>query len=186
MRRIIPILLSCFLLFGCRNTEDLMDRVLAFRSSLVNGTGCEFEAEITADYQAEQCTFKMNCKTDLDGNITFCVISPDSISGITGILSADSGRLTFDEHALLFSMLADGRISPVSGPWILMSALKSGYINSCGQAEGGYVLHIDDTFMKEAIEVQIHTNGEFIPKSADVCYKGNRILLINVKNFVIL
>lgn len=186
MKRIIPILLSCFLLFGCGNAEELMDHLLAFRSVLMNSAGCEFEAEITADYQSEQCTFKMYCISDIDGNITFRVISPDSISGITGILSADSGRLTFDEQALLFSMLADGRISPVSGPWILMNALKSGYINSCGQAEGGYVLHIDDIFMKEAIEVQIHTNEEFIPKSADVCYKGNRILLINVKNFVIM
>jgi len=36
-----------------------------------------------------------------------------TISGITGSLSQNGGKLTFDDKALAFDVMADGLVSPV-------------------------------------------------------------------------
>ena len=72
----------------------------------------------------------MDCKADSSGNLTFTVVKPETISGITGTLSGDGGNLTFDDTALHFELMAENQLSPVSAPWILIKTLRNGYITS--------------------------------------------------------
>ena len=128
-------------------------------------------------------TFVMDCVADQQGSVTFTVTAPETISGITGNLTAQSGFLTFDEEVLAISMLADGQLSPVSAPWILVNTLRGGYLRYVSETAEGYRLTVDDTYEDRAMQVEIWVNEENVPVGAEVIWQGRRILTMKVENF---
>ncbi len=115
--------------------------------------------------------------------MTFCVQQPESIQGISGTVEADGGKLTFDGQALAFSLLADGYISPVSAPWVFMKALRSGYIHSCSRNDGGFRISIDDSYGENPLQLEVWTDGNFIPTAAEFLWKGIKVLSLTVSNY---
>ena len=172
------------LLCGCTD-DDAMEQALELRSKLLS-SGCSFRAAVSADYGDYIQCFVMDCDADESGNVTFAVVDPDTISGITGKLSGEKGFLTFEDELLAFSMLTEDQISPVSAPWILVNSLRSGYLRSCGKLDSGYRLTIDDSYADRAMQVDIWLNDDGKPQGAEILWQGRRILTINIENFVFL
>lgn len=146
-------------------------------------SGCSFRATVSADYGDMIHTFVLDCAADENGKVSFTVAAPDTISGITGTLTGDTGYLTFDSEVLAFSMLADGQLSPVSAPWLLVNTLRSGFLRSCAQTQSGWHLTIDDSYAEDAMQVDIWLNEENRPTAAEVLWQGRRILTVKVENF---
>ena len=158
---------------------------MAFRQRLLKASGCSFDVELTADYGDKLYTFALSCEADADGTVSFTVTAPQAIAGITGQISAAGGKLTFDGQALAFELLAQGQLSPVSAPWILLKTLRSGYLTSCGQ-DGEYLrLTIDDSYAEDALHLDIWLGAGDIPVRGEVLWQGRRILSMDVKNFQI-
>lgn len=173
------------LLAGCSGQNDGLDRAMSLRSRLLAGS-INFDAVITADYGDELYTFSMNCQSDTQGNVSFTVTQPESISGITGTMDASGGKLRFDDKVLSFPLMADNQLSPVSAPWILMRTLRSGYLTSAG-ADGEYLrLAIDDSYDDDALHLDIWLDTSDHPVRAEVVWQGRRLLSIEVKNFAFL
>ena len=77
-------------------------------------------------------------------------------------------------------------LSPVSGPWILMKTLRSGYLTS-GSTENGCVrLSVDDSYEKDPLRLDILLDENRLPKQADILYQGRRILSVALTNLRIL
>ena len=148
-------------------------------------SGCSFDADITADYGDEVYNFSVTCEGDSDGNLGFTVTAPESIGGITGIIDQTCGKLTFDDTAVTFPLLADGQLSPVSAPWILLKTLRSGYLTAAGMEGEDLRLTIDDSYEEDALGLDVWLNGENQPIRADILYDGCRILAMKVSNFQI-
>jgi hypothetical protein len=182
MKRIAVLLCVLLLLTGCSGKNQEMDRAMNLRSKLLSKS-VSFDAQVTADYADKTYTFTMNCKADTQGNLTFTVIEPALISGITGTVSAGGGKLKFDDVALAFDLMADGQFSPVSGPWILMKTLRSGYLTSCNREGDAFRISIDDSYRDDALHLDIWLNGEDVPIRGEIMWKGRRLLTIDVKNF---
>lgn len=172
-----------FLLSGCANARQDIDRAMELRSGLLAGAGCDFRASITADYGDTIQSFTMDCRADELGNLSFTVTEPDSIAGITGKLSKDGGALTFDGTALSVPMLADGQLAPVSAPWVFLNTLRSGYLTSAGREEDLLRVSIDDSYEENALQLDIWLNGENLPVRGEILYDGRRILSLVVENF---
>lgn len=185
MKRIIPILLILVLLAGCAGARDTMDRAMALRSALL-AKGAEFDAAVTADYGDKTYSFGMHCRMEAQGKVTFSVTAPETIAGITGTVSASGGKLTFDGNALAFTLLADGQVSPVSGPWLLMKTLRSGYLTSCGMEDGCLRIAIDDSYEDDALHLDVWLDESDCPKRGEILWKGRRILTVEIENFVFL
>ena len=183
LRRFLVIML-CFIFFvGCDAGEDAMDDALQLRQNLFGCSHCSFDCTITADYSDRIYSFSLQCSFDGQGNMEFSVIEPNSISGITGKMDAKGGKLTFDDQVLMFPMLADGYISPVSAPWLLMQTLRGGYIHSAVQTENGGYFVYHDTFCEESLQVDVWTDDSGNPNAAEILWKGRRILTVTVTNF---
>lgn len=185
MKRLLSLAVLVLFLIGCRSEQEL-SRGLELRQNLLNGGGCSFQAIVTADYGDKVYTFIMQCLSNENGTVSFEVLEPESISGITGNLSTQGGELTFDEEVLAFEMLADGQLSPVSAPWVLVHGLRSGYINACGTDGDEYYIQIDDSYNGNPLQLDVWITPENIPVSADILYDGKRILSLTVKNFTLL
>lgn len=170
------------LLVGCSGKNTDMDRALALRSKLFS-QAVSFDAEITADYGSSAVSFVLGCSLDSSGTLVFSVKEPKTLSGIAGNISAKGGKLTFDDKAVAFELLADGEVSPISGPWILMQTLRSGYLTSCAK-EGQYLrLSIDDSYEDDALHLDIWLNDADAPVRAEIIWQGRRILSMSVSNF---
>ena len=113
----------------------------------------------------------------------FTVLQPESIAGITGNISSGEGKLTFDDVALQFPLLADGQITPISGPWILMKTLLGGYLTAVSEEEDLLHLTINDSYEEDALQMEIWLNEENAPVCAEILYDGRRIVTMNVENF---
>ena len=182
MKRIIAMFCLLVLLAGCAGTGDELDRAMALRAKML-AQGFTFDAEITADYGDKTYQFVMDCEAGSQGELTFTIKEPQSISGITGKLAASGGKLTFDDKALAFSLLADDQITPVSAPWILTHTLRSGYLTSCGLDGGVVRVAIDDSYEEDALHLDIWLDENDLPQRCEILWKGRRILTVNVKNF---
>lgn len=186
MKRIVTAVCLALFLAGCAGADDTMDRAMAVRAKLLAAQCVQFDAEITADYGDSTYTFSMNCSSDNQGNLSFTVVQPESISGIAGTIGAEGGKLTFDDKALSFGLMADGQISPISAPWLLVKTLRSGYLTSCCR-EGEYLrLAIDDSYAQDALHLDIWLGESDLPVRADILWQGRRLLSVSVKNFTFL
>ena len=182
MKRIIAVGLFLLFLCGCSVQQSELDPALKLRSKLQTA-GCRFDAEITADYGDKTYQFSLSCEADSAGNVRFAVLSPESISGITGKIQQGSGSLTFDDTALAFSLLADGLVSPVSGPWVMLKALRGGYIRSCCTEDGLLRLTVNDSYDENAHTLDIWLDENSQPIRADIFAENRRILTVTVKSF---
>lgn len=186
MKRIIAVICLLVILAGCAGSGGEMDRAMALRAKLLAGQGVSFDATITADYGDKFYTFSMNCETDTQGNLKFTVLEPSSIAGITGTVAQGSGKLTFADQALAFDIMADGQVSPVSGPWVLMKTLRSGYLTSCAVEGDMLRLAVDDSYANDALHLDIWLDPQDAPVRGEIYWQGRRILSLEVKNFKIL
>ena len=171
-----------FMLCGCGRKDDALDKALVMRQRL-QGASCSFDCTVTADYGEKIHVFSMRCAADSSGDLTFEVLSPDTISGITGIISRNKGKLTFDDKALAFELMADGQFSPVSAPWILIHTLQGGYLTSCTETDYGMLLCIDDSYESDPLRLDVRMDKDGNPMSAEILWQGRRILSMEIENF---
>lgn len=184
MRKIGSLLLLGALLCGC-SADKAMDEALEVRGRMVS-SGCSFRCEITADYIEYTEQFTLECTVGIDGTVEFTVLEPEEISGIQGSLDGAEGTLNFDELILGFPLLADERLSPVAGPWILINTLRSGYITACVREEDGLHLTIDDSYADDALTLEIYLDEAGMVEGCEIGWRGRRQLSMEVEDFAYL
>ncbi len=182
MKRILSICLLLVILTGCGNASQL-DRGLALRQKLLASDGCQFDCEILSDHIDKLYQFSLQCTGDKEGTLSFTVLAPESISGITGTVAQEKGALTFDEEVLVFPLLAEGEITPVSAPWLMLRALRSGYLAASGTDGELLLLNIDDSYGERPMEINVWVNDQDQPEKCEILWKGRRVVSLRVSNF---
>lgn len=180
--RLAAIVCVLFLLSGCKGSGDALDRAVALRNRVLDSSGCSFCVAVTADYGEQIYVFKMDCKVDREGNMTFTVTEPATIAGITGKITGTGGAITFDDKVLAFQTIADGLVTPVTAPWLLMKTLRSGYLKDAVATDTGFEISIDDSYAEESLQLRIRTAGD-LPSAAEIFWQGRRILTLTVEDF---
>ena len=183
--RLAVIVCVVFLLFGCGKENGSLDKAMLLRNQMLSGDGCSFRTTVTADYGEKIYVFTMDCQTDRNGDLTFRVVEPATIAGITGKVTGTGGSITFDDKVLAFQTIAAERITPVSAPWLLIKTLRSGYLKDTATTEAGVQITIDDSYLEDALQLRIQTTGE-TPASGEIFWQGRRVLTLTVENFVFL
>lgn len=186
MKRFLSCIMCIFLFSGCGVSSGELDIAVSLRQRLNQSKGFSFECQITADYADALYEFTLSCSCDPLGEMRFQVISPETICGISGQVDQRGGELTFDDQLLAFPLLADGYLSPVSAPWLMLKALRGGYIASAGTDSSGYFVTINDTYAEETMQVDIWLDKEQNPYYCQILWQGRRLLSIAVSNFIYL
>ncbi len=140
------------------------------------------EVELVADYITTLEEFELQCTVDLEGTMAFTVREPEDIAGISGTVTGTEGTIEFDDTILAFPLMADGRLSPVSAPWVLMKALRSGYILAVNQEEDLLHITVDDSYADDALTVDIWAEeGRVV--AAEIAWEGRRQIAMTVDSF---
>ena len=185
MKRWVVLILVVLFLCGCSAGDEQMERALDLRTKLQRQS-VSFDVEIIADYGDKTYTFGMECRSDALGDLNFTVTKPQTIAGISGTVAKGTGKLTFDDKMLAFDILADGLISPVSGPWVMMESLRSGYLTSCGRDAEGLRVTVDDSYAEKALHLDVWLDENDLPKYCEVLWNGRRLLSMKVSSFTFL
>lgn len=183
IKRIVSLLFLLLFLSGCAGAEKDMDSAISLRQRLLKSKGCQFTCEVTADYTDVLYTFSLECICDEDGNLTFAVLQPQSISGITGRIDGNGGKLTFDDKAIGFPILSEGQLTPLSAPWLFIRTLRCGYMQSCESSNDGLTISLTDTYEQDALGVDVCTDKEHKPVYCEFFWRGRRILSISIQSF---
>ena len=182
--KILAVILSLFLLTGCTGKDEELERAMSLRTRLLSSC-CSFDAEITADYGNSIQTFRVYCEGNAQGDLGFSVTAPESISGITGRIEKGEGKLSFQDTALAFPLLAEEQLSPVSSPWIFWNTLRGGYLTAAGMEDDLLRLTIDESYEEDTMTVDIWLDENDSPIRAEIFYDGRRILTLTIENFQI-
>ena len=185
MKKCVLWILSLLLLTGCHRASKELEMSMQLRSRILQSSHCGYTTDITADYGDQICHFTVDCTADGSGNVSFIVTEPTSISGISGRLTGEGGQLIFDDLALHFPLMADGLLSPISAPWILNRALRSGFLKSACAEDGGTHLSIEDQYENDSLFLDVWLDPEGKPSHADILHEGRRILTMTVRKFEI-
>lgn len=185
MKKLLAVITLVLFLSGCGDEEALVSDVMNLRSKVEKASSCSFHASVAADYGEEIYAFEMDCVTDAQKNMRITITEPETISGITAEISGSTGKLVFDDKALLFEMVADGQLAPVCTPWLVIDALRSAYISLCSKTEQGIVAYLEDSFHEADYKVELYLGSDNLPYAAEVLWQGRRILSMEVKDFVI-
>ena len=183
--KLISLICVVVLFSGCKSSNSLMTNAVTLRENITKSDGCSFSATVTADYGEKLYVFTMDCQTDKDGNMNFSVIKPATLAGITGKIDSSGGAITFDDKVLAFQTIADGQVTPVTAPWLLVKTLRSGYLRDCTDTENGYKISIDDSYAEDALRLNIYVE-ENLPVSGEIFWNGRRVLTLTVDNFTYL
>ena len=159
---------------------------MVLRSKILKAEEVEFETDITADYGDILQRFSLTCCGNADGTIAFTVTEPESIAGITGKISGDSGLLTFDDVVLSLDLLTDDQLSPIGAPWIFLKTLRSGYLRGAGIEEDLLRLTVQDSYEEDSLQLDIWLGEDDAPVRTEILCDGKRILSMNIRSFQIL
>ena len=180
MKRILPLFLV--FLLGCSGPDPAMETALDLRSRCLASPTVRFRAEIRADYITGFDEFTLDCETSPDGAVAFRVASPEEIADICGTVRRDEGTVEFDGAVLAYPLMAQERLSPLSGPWVVMKAIRSGCIIAAGQEGELTRVTIDDSYAENALTVDVWLEeGQVI--QAEVAWEGLRCLVMTFDDF---
>ena len=180
MKRLFPLLLVFFV--GCAGPDPAMEAALELRSRCLAAQTISFTASIQADYITQIEEFTLECTAGQDGTVSFRVMAPEDIMDIRGTVSGTEGTVEFDDTVLAFPLMAQGRLSPLSGPWVVMKAIRSGNILAAGRE--GELLHltIDDSYAENALTVDLWLRDGKV-EQAEVAWEGRRCLTMSFDGF---
>ena len=182
MKRLSILLALMVFLSGCAGENGEMGDALSLRSKLLS-TGCSFRCRITADYIDTVEIFTLECEQSGTEPMHFRVAEPESIRDITGQVENGEAALTFDDTILAFPLMADDRLSPVSAPYLLIKALRDGYITACTREGDGLHLSINDTYADNALTLEVWTDAEGNVLAGEIGWQGRRIVSMEVEGF---
>ena len=182
-RKLAVLLIMCFLLTGCGNTDRALSSAMDFRADLVQAGGCSFTARVTADFGESIQNFTMECRSDPKGDITFLLKEPETLEGITGTVTSEGGKITYDGLALDFGLLADGKVIPAAAPAILTSCWAGEYISAAGTEEDLTRVTYEKGFENKLVADTWFQNH--VPICGEVCYNGTEILRIEITDFLL-
>ena len=179
MKGFLPLILV--FLVGCSGPDPAMEAAMDLRTRCLSGP-VSFETAVRADYITNIECFQLDCAFDGAGEMAFIVTEPEEISGIRGTVRGTEGTLQFDETVLAFPLLAEGRLSPLSAPWVLMKAIRSGCIIAAGTEGEKVHVTIDDSYADNALTVDLWLEEGKVAE-AEIAWEGRRCVTMTVGDF---
>jgi len=180
MKRLLPLLLVFFV--GCTGPDPAMEAALELRSRMLAARTLSFRAQVRADYITETEEFSLECTAGADGQMAFRVLEPEEIADIRGTVRGAEGTVEFDDTVLAFPLMASGRLSPLSGPWVVLKAIREGNILAAGREGETLHLTIDDSYEENALTVDIWLEDGQVTQ-AEVAFEGRRVLAMSFDGF---
>lgn len=180
-KKLFALLCCAVLLTGCSAKRDPTQKALDFRTSLMAAKGCSFTAEVTANYEDRVYQFTLGCEYEA-GETKLEVLAPEIIAGIKAHVQNGETKLEFEDVLLEFGKLANGYVSPVAVPWLLVQCWIGEYIAYAGPDGDQYRVTYLRGYNEEELAVDTWLR-DGIPTYAEVAYDNVKCLSVIISDF---
>ena len=181
-KSLVVLLLLPLLLCGCEKRRGVTQEALTFRTQLMQAGKCSFTADMKVDYGSRIYEFSVITSYTPD-ETKLTIQSPEEISGICATVTKNGTKLQFQETELEFGKLANGNISPVSAPWLLVQCWIGEYIASSGaDADMERVTYLRG-YAENEVTVDTWFSEKSVPVYAEFIYDGFRCLCVDIRDF---
>lgn len=182
MRRWMATLLLLLPLWGCAGQESSLDEALRFRASLTQAGGCSFVGRITADFGDSVEVFTVSCRASAEGTTELTLLEPETLEGVTAVVSQDGGTVTYDGLMVEFGLLAQGNLIPAAAPAVVAGCWSSAYISCAASDADSYRVTYERDYEEKRLTVDtFFKNG--LPYYAEVCYNQTCVLQMEISDY---
>lgn len=119
----VPMMALC-LLSGCGDRAEEANLQTAYQ----NMSGCTMRAELSCAQEGLLWQGELECDYVPAGESRVRVLSPETIAGVTAVLSGEERKLEYEDLCLDIGDLSAEEISPVEALPQLMDALREGWL----------------------------------------------------------
>ncbi len=182
-KKLLICVMMVLVLSGCQGQAAPTQKAIDFRTALLGTGGCSFTAVIDADFGDRVYSFSVACVFKTDGTAELEVLQPEEIAGIRAQVTGQSAALEFQDIALDFGVMADGRVSPMEACHLLGQCWTAAYI-SCAGSDGELerVTYLDG-YEDEEVTVDTWLSEAGLPVYAEISYQGTRCLTLQISDF---
>ena len=184
MRRfIVPVLMISLLLTGCGNV-GVQQRLKEQREKIAATEQISFVADVTANPGREvfQCTLACTANRE---EVTVEILAPESVAGIRAKIANGQTTLEYENISLGVGMAGLEGITPVSAVPLLISALRSGFLQRCWteQTEDGELV-AEEIYITDEAELTVwYRGGELTPVRCEFLQQDKVILHCDIREF---
>ncbi len=136
MRRFFALVLAMALALACSacGGGDDRARTEVFFTQAQEAASISLEAELTALSGEKILEYTLSCGyTDHEAQV--CVLSPESLAGITAAVSGQELELSYQDAALETQLLTEDGIAPVSVLPLMLLAMETGHLDRLGKGD---------------------------------------------------
>ena len=186
MRRfLIPALVISLLLTGCgERGAAVQRRVEEQREKTANAEEIKFTADITANFGNEVFNCTLDCCAGTD-TVTAEVTAPESVAGIRVRITDGKTALEYGEISLGVGAAGTTGISPVSAVPLLISALRSGFLQRCWtEREEDRELVVAELYVTDEAALTVWYEEETMtPVHCEFSQDGSTVLRCEIRDF---
>lgn len=183
-KKVVCCVIMLLTLTGCggKNREPAQ-KALDLRTALLDAGGCEFTADVEADFGDRVYSFSVFCNYTAGEKAVISVTKPEEIAGITATVSDSGAKVDFDGIALDFGTLAGGRTSAMEAPWLLGKCWSGAYISSAGaDGELQRITYLEG-YGEGELTVDTWLDSAGSPVRGEIAYDGVRCLTLDISQF---
>lgn len=186
MRRfIVPALMISLLLSAC-GSGAVQRKVAEQRERFAAAEEIVFTADITANLGKEvfQCTLSCAASPEI---VTMEVVAPESVAGVRARLENGEAALEYEGISLGIGTAGLDSITPVSAVPLLMSALRSGFMQRCWmERDGEETLVAEEVYVTDEAALTVWYNeSDMAPVACEFSQEGRVILRCEIRGFTL-
>lgn len=185
MRRfLLPALMISLLLSGCGGNNAALRKVEEQRAKLAAAEEMHFTAEITANEGDTLFTCTLLCSATAD-TVQMEVLSPESIAGVRTEVKDGETALEYGDVFLGVGAAGLNGVTPVSAVPLLVSALRTGFLQRCWtERDGERELIAAEEYAADETALTIwYEREEMLPVHCDFSQEGQTVLRCEIRDF---
>ena len=160
-----------------------MQQALDFRAALLQSGGCQFQAAVTADYGEQIFEFTLDCAYTPENGAKMTVVTPESIAGITAVVTPGGASIEYDGASFALGKLAGGHLAPMALPELLGRCWCSEYILAAGTSQDGWRLTCVSGYDSDELRVDTWLDDAGQPEYCEISYDGQMLLRAELTAF---
>lgn len=177
--------MGCLWLCGCATTTEDVDPLEVYTQMI----GATMEAEVTSQGDFLIAEFTLRCDYDPQGQTVVEVLSPASMAGVRGVLTAGEWVLEYEDMVFNVGTLSSQAVSPLACMPLLLEGLNQGWVleenMETYQEQDCYRVTLDysDQVLQDITVTAWLSSEDGTPVGGEIAVEGERILQVVFTSF---
>ncbi len=178
-RKLLPLMISLVLLCGCADTGE--DSFNEFVQTVSSAQELCFDADVRAEYSEKTAEFTLHYAQDAE-SAEVEILEPEIVAGIKARVAGDVLSLEYDGAMLDIGSFGDTELSPMSALPLLAKSLTDAHVELTWREDDMIAARL---VPNDDMLVTLWLDSALVPLSAEISYKEQTVIFIEISNWEI-